>query len=281
MALPEEADRLRGIWAESFDEDPAYAAAFLRVFPPERHCLVCEVDDVPVSMVWMLDATLHIRGRAAAAQYIYAAATLPAYRGRGIFGELLREAQQHAKRKGQLASFLRPAKPGLFSYYQRFGYVPAFYAATDTYPRAQLLEGSASLPLTLASPAEYAAARRAYRRELPICVEWDESVLAYARYLAGGNGGLAVTPKGCAVCEPDSGDPCVLQVRELFCAPADRQAVLETMARQFTCQIIRVTRPAGNGEAQPYGVLCPLDDVLFPADWVSADPSPYMGLSLE
>lgn len=277
MALPEEADRLREIWAQSFEEDPDYAARFLQVFPPARHCLVYERDGAPVSMLWMLNARLCVDGRERPAQYIYAAATLPEYRGRGIFGELLGEAQRRAREAGCAASFLRPAEEGLFAYYERFGYTPYFYAAAETYTRAQLLEDSGNLPVTLATPAAYARARREFATTLPVWVDWGTPALTYARYLAGKAGGLAVTPRGCAVCETADAD--VLRVRELLCVPRDRRAVLASLTRRFPCQQMVVQSPAAGSEVRPFGALCPLADGVDESKlW---KPRPYMGVALE
>ncbi len=276
MAFAAESGRLLEIWAQSFEEDPAYAAQFVRVFPPARHCLVCEMDGGPVSMVWMLDAQLRRGEQTLPAQYIYAAATLPPYRGRGIFGELLQEAQRRAREDGCAASFLRPASDGLFPFYRRFGYVPYFYATQEIYTRAQLREDADCLPVTLVSPDTYARVRSGFGAALPLWVEWGTDVLAYARDLAGDAGGLAVTPRGCAVCETEED---VLQVRELWCAPEDRRAVLASLARRFPCQTICARYPATEGRARPFGVLCPLHEDVWRAE--GQETKPYMGLALE
>ena len=67
------------------------------------------------------------QGRSLPVQYIYAAATLPAYRGRGVLRCLAESrAFEVGRSRGQAASFLRPASQGLTDYYTQFGYRPFF-----------------------------------------------------------------------------------------------------------------------------------------------------------
>ncbi len=50
----------------------------------ETECLVAAPDGLPVSMLLLLPQRYAAAGRSLPVQYIYAAATLPAYRGGGI-----------------------------------------------------------------------------------------------------------------------------------------------------------------------------------------------------
>lgn len=108
-----------------------------RLYRP-ADCMVEFRDDQPVSMAFLLPAVWHNGADAYPVQYIYAAATLPAYRGRGLFGSLLKRAHEEALRRGQAASFLRPGEPSLTAYYRRFGYENWFAADVLRLTREEL-----------------------------------------------------------------------------------------------------------------------------------------------
>jgi GNAT superfamily N-acetyltransferase len=108
-------------------------------------------------------------------QYIYAAATHPDYRSRGLFGELLRFALDTAKDKGYAGSFLHPAEPSLTAYYARFGYRPWTYCQTECG------EAAGELALEQLSSAADAEARALP----PLCVEWPRPLLTYAAECGG------------------------------------------------------------------------------------------------
>ena len=167
-ATPADVSALHRIWAASFPDDTeAERTAFFRVATLER-CLVAECEGTVVSMVFSLPS----RCGGHTLQYIYAAATHPDYRGRGLFGDLLVFAQEEAKREGCIGSFLHPAEPSLAEYYARFGYTRWWYCAE------RHGEAGESVSVTSVSPEDYAAQRTAY---LPVPhVEWDDGLVAFA-----------------------------------------------------------------------------------------------------
>ncbi len=142
---PDQIPALKAIWAASFPEDPPEAIEdfFARCFRPEE-CLTAFEGGEPVSMAFLLPALYQRGGKAFPVQYIYAAATLPAWRGRGIFGALLRGALEEGRRRGQFASFLHPGEPSLAAYYGRFGYRAGFRAAVDRLNREEMLTAGGS-----------------------------------------------------------------------------------------------------------------------------------------
>lgn len=101
LSRPDQIPALKAIWAASFPEDSheLIDRAFGRLYRPADCMVECRAGR-PVSMAFLLPAVWHNGTSTYPVQYIYAAATLPAYRGQGLFGALLRQAHEEASRPG-------------------------------------------------------------------------------------------------------------------------------------------------------------------------------------
>jgi len=154
-------DRLKHLWKIVFeDPDGAIDAFFAVAFSAER-CRYIEEDGVLLSALYWLDCEYE-GGKLA---YIYAVATHPEHRGRGLASRLLEETHAHLKALGYAGAVLKPAK-GLFPFYGRLGY--------ETCGFVRRFHGvSASVPAEIQeiSVAEYARLRRMYLPENGIVQE--------------------------------------------------------------------------------------------------------------
>ena len=269
-ARPEQASDLKTIWLRSFPGDTGedVDAFFSALFRPEE-CLVYLAEGRPVSMTFALPAVFRAQGESVPVQYIYAASTLPEWRGRGIFGRLLEFACGQGARQGMAASFLRPGEKSLFDYYRRFDYRPFFTGSVVRLPPRPGKDGPVR-PL----PAEgYAAARSRALADFPFWLEWSGVQAFYAVRNAEAAGGCALeSPGGCALCHPD-GD--TLRVEELLCPPEEEELFYRAFSA-FGCSSWEIRRPGGGESFGMWRPLSPVGERLF-AD--AADP--YMGLSLE
>ena len=221
---------LHRIWAASFPEDTeADRTAFFAVATLDR-CLVAECEGTVASMVFSLPS----RCDGQQLQYIYAAATHPDYRGRGLFGDLLTFAQAEAKREGCVGSFLRPAEPSLANYYARFGYTQWWHCAAK--------HGTAgeSATITLLSPAEYVSRRLGYLPDPH--VEWDADLLGFALQSAS----AYAIGDTVALCEIE-GDTLVVKEWLGDGDPADLCAALG--CTRYTARCV--------GESDPFVLFCP------------------------
>lgn len=121
MTLKEQALEL---YKTAFPDDPDdFAADFISRFFDEN-CRYILKDDRIASMLFLLCGSLTEKGKKLPVLYLYAAATLPEYRGMGLMGELIEKAKTEAKEKGALL-ITKPATPSLFGYYGRFGFKTA------------------------------------------------------------------------------------------------------------------------------------------------------------
>lgn len=255
---------LHTIWREAFPADAdGDIEAFLERVTLPTECLVAAVDGRPVSMVFLLPAVWRCGERKMPLQYIYAAATLKAFRGEGIFGELLNKALQLAEKQGCAASFLRPAQPSLCGYYARFGYRPFFFCQTESGNAA-----NDDVTFRRVDADEYTAARNAL---LPkAAVEWQQRFVDYAS-----DDGAVVwneeEHRGCALCKRQGDN---LFIQEILCAEKERTRYCEGLAAWFGCETYTCRVSSRSGEV--FGMICPL------ATWETQNEAiPFMGLALD
>lgn len=111
---------LRRLWKTVFGDSDAFLDSFFRIaFSPER-CKYLEADGKTVCALYWFDCSFE-GGRLA---YLYAVATHPEYRGKGLASRLIAETHAHLQSLGYAGTVLKPAK-GLFPFYERLGYVPS------------------------------------------------------------------------------------------------------------------------------------------------------------
>ncbi len=113
--------QIRSLWLEAFADTPeereALSSFLIYHYSPEQ-MLSHEEQGQIVSMLHMIPFQTNI-GRVS---YIYAVATSKEYRGRGVAGSLLKQAEQIARKRGDMALVLIPAGDGLIDFYSQHGY---------------------------------------------------------------------------------------------------------------------------------------------------------------
>ncbi|MBQ9861813.1 MAG: GNAT family N-acetyltransferase [Clostridia bacterium] len=255
-------EAIRRIWSAVFTADtPAERDAFLDAVHVSEECVVVCENDVPISMAFFLPAVLHIQNRAYTARYLYAAATLPAYRGKGIFSDLLNAALTALKQRGVDACFLNPAEPSLVGFYRRFGFEPTIFSRT--------ISGTSTtkaLPIQPLSAEDYIALRQTLLP--PDHVAWDDRLLRYAVSYAKP---IRIGERACALCAKNNG---TLHVLELLGIPSDEQtAVCGALAHDQGCNVFRARVFSEMGDC--FGMLLSL------GERIPLKPAPYMGLAFD
>jgi predicted acetyltransferase len=92
-------------------------------------------------MLHLIPMRWHVGGREVSASYVYAVATLPEWRGRGVAAALLKEAEALEKSRGTRVMMLVPQSASLFEYYRRLGYETALFRA-----RRIIASGAGEIP---------------------------------------------------------------------------------------------------------------------------------------
>ncbi len=188
------------LWQQCFHDDTAYIQMYLDNRFETENMLVIYEDGCLVSMASLLPVQVTINGTKENARYVYAVATLPAYRKKGYASDLLR----HALEKYGEPLILQPADRELQEYYEKHGFVDAFgespcwiYAgkctgtpvipsgsennlrAAEAEEETSQIEELGGWSVTDADAKVYKALRdEAFEKEG--YVEWNEQAVAYA-----------------------------------------------------------------------------------------------------
>ena len=150
---------------KSFGDDEQFADSFIMRYYSRSRMLTAEVEGRTAAMLHLVPFDTEL-GRTT---YIYAVATDPAFRGRGLAPRLMREAMQVIAERGDDAAFLIPT-PGeewLHGFYGGFGFegsIPAKFITPDNFDfgtgdtatdRAMIWRRDASAPLPETLTATY------------------------------------------------------------------------------------------------------------------------------
>ncbi len=171
---------LQALWQTCFGDPADYVETFYRssVYAPEN-TLVWREDGTPVSVVHMLPVWMRLDGEALPGQYIYAAATLPACRGRGLVSVLLEEACRLGKVRGQAFSCLVPGGPDLFAFYEARGYRTLFQRRRWIWSPAEGAAPVEELTVAACDFSTFAQRRAAMFGQRNRFVYWDVGQLEY------------------------------------------------------------------------------------------------------
>ena len=106
------------IWKQSFGDSEEYIRTFFEWNLSKTMVIVYEVDGKAVSVAYLLPVTYERAGqKAVSCWYLYAAATLPEFRGRGYFGEIVKVVREEVAEP----VILVPGGASLVSYYEKQG----------------------------------------------------------------------------------------------------------------------------------------------------------------
>ena len=143
---------LRHLWKAAFgDPDDFLDDFFAAAYAPQRCRCIPDGDEIAAALYWF-DCTC---GGAKMA-YIYAVATAPAHRGKGLCRALMEDTMAVLSDRGYHGVVLVPQQPGLIRMYAGMGFVPSsgvteFHTMADT-----------PIPVRKIDSAEFARLRREF-----------------------------------------------------------------------------------------------------------------------
>ena len=182
--------RLRELWYLAFGDDGAYVDNFFDTYYKPERMLVLEEDGVVQSMTAWFDTTFVVPGEGNfRAAYLYAVATHPDCRGRGMSGRLLAWADGWFAKEGIAAVTTVPAEPSLHNFFGAHGFRECF---THTQLHSQPgpgPEGKAPFALDKLTPFHYQKLRETILAGMPH-IDLGEEAVAYQA------GACALTPEG-------------------------------------------------------------------------------------
>lgn len=128
VAKTQDREALFLLWQEVFGDSRETVGMFFESAVSLENTLTVRENGEIVSAVYILPARLKYQNKSYRAGYIYAAATKPSYRKRGLMSALLKFAREHAEQNGFDLLFLKPDSEHLYNYYEKNGYRTALYS---------------------------------------------------------------------------------------------------------------------------------------------------------
>ena len=142
---------LRALWKIAFGDTDAFLDSFFSTAYSAQRCRCIFDGDFPAAVLYWFDCHLNSEKYA----YIYAVATHPDYRGKGLCRSLMADTHAILKNAGYAGAVLVPQKESLRAMYAGMGYRD-FGGLTEVAVQA----GTAPVSLQAIGPEEFAALRR-------------------------------------------------------------------------------------------------------------------------
>lgn len=118
---------LSDLWHEVFGDDYGYINLLFGFEFNNCDTFAKEIDGKIVSALYLLNCKIDFDNKEYKGKYLYAAATSPAYRSKGIMAELIKEAREHCQKEQMDFISLVPGNEGLYNYYEKFGFKTAMH----------------------------------------------------------------------------------------------------------------------------------------------------------
>ena len=230
-------DGIKALWKAVFGDSDEYISLFLeKRFEPSQ-CVVALDSENVVAMLFLLSFTLKQPNAEYQGRYIYAVATHPDHRSRGISTALLDFAHQKAKSEGAALSALVPASDSLFDYYGLRGFSTEFYKREITL----LPNGFSNIELSEVKLQDMISLRRKFFSKSAAFVDWDEKALTHQQhensFLGGETLYFSVPQEGYALCLPTDDGVFIREwaaddiYPEIIAAVADRYKAKKVLIR--------------------------------------------------
>ena len=281
-SVPEDVPAQRELWKLAFGDSDAYIDNFYNTYyRPERVVVLAE-DGVLRSMTAWFDTAFVIPGQGECrAAYLYAVATHPDCRGRGLAARLLAGADEYFRSLDIPAVTTVPAEPSLHSFFGANGFRECFRLLSGALRREEI-QHPPSHVLRPASPEEYGRVRERLLAGVPH-IAYPADALAYqAGCCALGDGGLFV---GEAAGDPlclcaERGD--LVVVKELLGSVQARRLAVLDLPRVVPADRWEVRGPylqSEWGEPEQFAMLKWLDPAREKTwDW---NTTGYLGLAFD
>lgn len=174
---------LRQLWKAAFGDTDAFLDGFFRTaYAPERCRCVVE-GDIPVSVLYWFDCQLEDSRLA----YVYAVATDPAHRGKGLCKALMADTMNLLKAQGYDGVTLLPQEEWLINMYKGMGFDPC-----TTVTETHLMAAEEPIPFRKIDGLKYAVLRRKLLPPGGVIQEGENlAFLAFQAVLYAGDGWLA------------------------------------------------------------------------------------------
>lgn len=263
---------LKQLWKLAFGDEDAYIEHFFtRYYTPERMLVLEEEGAVLAMTAWFDMPLVSKNGARIPAAYLYAVATHPDCRGRGLAGRLLDFAGQWLAERDFACLTTVPARPDLHVFFARNGFEEGFALSRREYNVPSV---GAEVDLVPADGQEYGRLREGWLAGTAHVACAPEG-LAYQQGVCqlSGGGLYRVGEKGCA-CVEVSGQAVFIKELLANCVP---EAVAAIAARHpAKCYEVR-TPWESEGASWNFAMLRPLGPI---PEWDGTGLA-YLGLAFD
>jgi predicted N-acetyltransferase YhbS len=168
---------LKQLWQSAFGDTEEFLQDFFSTAYSPLRCRVAQVNDQTVGMLYWFDVTCRDQKLA----YLYAVATHPDHRNRGLCRKLLADTHALLSKSGYAASVLVPGEKRLFEMYEKMGYQR--FSGMDSFT----VKASNPIALSPLNAGEYATLRRQYLPEKGIRQEGENLAFfsTFAKFYGG------------------------------------------------------------------------------------------------
>lgn len=124
--------RLLELWKTCFSASDSELDFFFGRLFRAKNTWIYEEGGQILAMLYVLPYMIAYFGKSYPIHYFYGIGTDPQARGRGLAGALISHAKEKAREEGAPFCFLVPQSESLFSYYERFGFLPLVLRSLPT-----------------------------------------------------------------------------------------------------------------------------------------------------
>ena len=283
---PEQLGALRRLWKLAFGDSEAYMDNFFRTYYRPERMLVLEDEGEIRSMTAWFDTNFVLPGRGEyRAAYLYAVATHPDSRGKGLAARLLAGADQYFRSLSIPAVTTVPAEPSLHNFFGANGFRECFWLFQEKLTPSELPKAPGGVRFQPLSPGEYGRLREKLLEDIPH-ISYPEDALAYqAGCCALSGGGLfgADTADGPVILCGEGAGNGVIVVKEILGSPTAKRLGLGELNRILPADLWYLREPLSNcgkmTEGWQFAMLKWLDwEQETDWDW---DGIAYLGLAFD
>lgn len=240
---------LKKMWADVFGDSEDIINNFFSKTAKTENIVCAFYGNEPVSVLYMIDSSVLLKGLEYKAYYIYAVCTRNDFRGNNLSTLTFKYLENVAKERGISYLFLVPAEKSLFGMYEKLGFGIGFTYCAKTEYRKDFPEYNGEISgLSFKDYKSY----RSLLENIPYAILGEDGFRSFYNPVECDVNCISVNEKGFALYENNNGK---ITVYELF---GDERILLSAVFKLTGATQVSVRRPSDENGKQ-YGMIKSLD----------------------
>lgn len=266
---------LRNLFKVCFGDSDVFLDLFFNNYFVTTTSMVAICDKQIAAMLFLCPASMKYQGATKKIFYVYACATLPQYRNKGMMQELLESAFNYAKDTNVWGLVLAPANEHLCEYYSRLGFIPFSGCRHITITKSDRI-GSLGMPGTCKLTAEEIAKIRLEKFSENLQIQWNSNHIQFSADMFELEGG------GQIGIEWENGEQDYVMysnmnksliIKETSTDPNRYNRLMDFLFKEFEPTTIDYSAP--NSEGELFSMIKPIGEYR-----PDAYANPYLGLEM-